>query len=135
MHTIRGGPLASSLLAISEFLGEREDEDDVYEGGLANEPTNLAGLLTEHFASVLETIDRGRWGQWLLDRKLAEQGRLVLVHLDSGYSVAVAARPDWAALVARKEWASASDIGELIYAMRDLEYARWLGLLPESRTV
>lgn len=99
-----------------------------------SEPLTLAELLQEHFDGVLETIERARWGRWLLDRSLAERGRLVLVHQDAGYSISVDDQTDWLAMVSGKDWASASDIGELIYAMRDLEYARWLGIIPNEST-
>lgn len=97
-----------------------------------SEPLTLAELLQEHFNGVLETLERGRWGRWLLDRGLAERGRLVLVHQEVGYSVSVDVQADWVTAVSGQDWASASDIGELIYAMRDLEYARWLGIVPET---
>lgn len=90
----------------------------------------LAELIQEHFDGMLETIERGRWGSWVLDRELAQRGQLVLVHEDAGYSVLVGAATDWVAVVSGKEWASASDVGQLIFAIRDLEYARWLGILP-----
>ncbi len=95
-----------------------------------SDPLTLAELLQEHFDGVLETIERARWGRWLLDRSLADCGRLVLVHQGAGYSVSIDEHTDWLSIVSGKEWASASDIGELIYAMRDLEYARWLGIFP-----
>lgn len=94
------------------------------------ESQTLAELLQDHLDGVLCTIERGTWGDWQLDRKLAARGHLRLVHRRAGYRVTIDATTDWVALVAGEEWASASDIGELIYAMRDLEYARWLGLLP-----
>jgi hypothetical protein len=96
-----------------------------------SEPLTLAELLQEHFDGVLETIERGRWGRWHLDRGLAERGRLVLVHHEAEYSVSLDTRTDWVTVISGEDWASASDIGELIYAMRDLEYARWLGILPD----
>ena len=95
-----------------------------------SEPLTLAELLQEHFNGVLETIERGRWGRWVLDRERSRGGRLVLVHDEVGYSIAVGAATDWVAVVAGKDWASASDVGQLIFAIRDLEYARWLGILP-----
>lgn len=93
-------------------------------------PLTLAELLQEHFDSVLETIEHGCWGRWQLDRPQAERGHIRLIHQEAGFALSVEAQTDWVALVAGKEWASAADIGELIYAMRDLEYARWLGILP-----
>lgn len=94
----------------------------------------LAELVQEHFDGVFETIERGRWGHWHLDQALVAQGQLRLTHERVGYSVLVDRDTDWVALVAGEEWASAGDIGELIYAMRDLEYARWLGVLPGFTT-
>lgn len=95
----------------------------------------LADLIQEHFDSVLATIDRGRWGSWVLDRERVQDGQLVLVHEGASYSVTVGVPTDWVAVIAGKEWATASDVGELLFAIRDLEYARWLGILPgESRT-
>lgn len=93
-------------------------------------PLTLAELVQEHFDGVLQTIERGQWGHWQLDRAQAQQGHLRLIHQRAGYAVTIDPQTDWVALVAGKEWASAGDIGELIYAMRDLEYARWLGILP-----
>ncbi len=97
-----------------------------------SEPLTLAELFQEHFDGVLQTIEHGRWGSWSLDRELASRGQLVLAHREDGYSVSLETQTDWVTIVSGKEWASASDIGELIYAMRDLEYARWLGILPEG---
>ena len=101
-----------------------------------SEPLTLTDLIQEHFDGVLATIERGRWGRWVLDRERSQGGRLVVVHEDVGYCVAVGAATDWVAVVAGKDWASASDVGQLIFAIRDLEYARWLGILPgEAQTV
>ena len=97
-----------------------------------SEPQTLAELLQEHFDNVLATVERGRWGRWVLDRELAHRGQISLYHQEAGQAVAIDGQTDWLSLVSGKEWASASDIGELIYAMRDLEYARWLGILPEA---
>lgn len=94
------------------------------------EPLTLADLIQEHFEGVLETIERGRWGSWLLDRERAAAGQLVLVHEGTGYAVAINASADWATVIAGKDWATASDVGLLIAAIRDLEYAHWLGLIP-----
>ena len=91
----------------------------------------LAEMMQEHFDSVLTTIDAGRWGNWVLDRDLAQSGELVVTHENAGYAVSLAKSTDWVAIVAGKEWASASDVGHLIFAIRDLEYARWLGVLPK----
>jgi hypothetical protein len=98
-----------------------------------SEPLTLTDLIQEHFDGVLETIERGRWGRWVLEREGGRSGRLVLVHEGVGYSIvvdAVGAATDWVAVVAGKDWATASDVGQLIFAIRDLEYARWLGILP-----
>ena len=97
-------------------------------------PLTLAELVLEHFDGVLATIERGHWGRWQLDQALARRGHLRLTHERSGYAVTIDPDTDWVALVAGEEWASAGDIGELIYAMRDLEYARWLGVLPDVTT-
>lgn len=94
------------------------------------EPLTLTELIQEHFDGVLSTIAHGRWGSWVLDQALAHRGQIILTHEGAGYSVSLANRADWVAIVAGKAWASAADVGELIYAMRDLEYARWLGVLP-----
>lgn len=94
-------------------------------------PLTLAELLQDHFDTVFATVERGSWGRWVLDRGLAAHGQIVLVHRDSGYAVSLEHETDWVTVVSGQEWASVSDIGELIYAMRDLEYARWLGILPE----
>jgi len=99
------------------------------------EPLTLAELLQEHFDGVLETVERGVWGRWRLDRRVAASGQISLIHEVAGYAVAIDSQTDWVSIVAGKEWASASDIGELIYAMRDLEYARWLGIFPEPTAV
>jgi hypothetical protein len=93
-----------------------------------SEPLTLTDLIQEHFDGVLATIERGRWGRWVLDR--SQRGRLVLVHEGVGYAIAVGEPTDWVAVVAGKDWATASDVGQLIFAIRDLEYARWLGILP-----
>lgn len=95
-----------------------------------NETPTLAELIQEHLDGVLDTIEHGRWGSWLLDREQAARGQLALVHEGTGYQVAMGVATDWVALVAGKEWASATDIGQLIFAIRDLEYARWLGIGP-----
>jgi hypothetical protein len=95
-----------------------------------SELLTLTDLIQEHFDDVLETIERGRWGLWVLDRESSRSGRPMLVHEGVGYSIAVGAATDWVAVVAGKDWASASDVGQLIFALRDLEYARWLGILP-----
>ena len=97
-----------------------------------NDTLTLTELMQEHFDSVLATIDRGRWGSWVLDRDRARQGELVVTHEDAGYAVSLATSADWVAIVAGKEWATASDVGQLIFAIRDLEYARWLGVLPRA---
>jgi hypothetical protein len=94
------------------------------------ESSTLADLLQEHFDGVLRTIQCGRWGSWVLDRELAAGGRLVLTHEGAAFAVSVGMPTDWVALVAGKDWASATDVGQLIFAIRDLEYARWLGILP-----
>ena len=97
-----------------------------------NDSLTLADLMQEHFDSVLTTIERGRWGSWVLERDLADDGELVVTHEDAGYTVSLALATDWVAIVAGKEWATASDVGQLIFAIRDLEYARWLGVLPQT---
>ncbi|MEM9489103.1 MAG: hypothetical protein AAGC55_08160 [Myxococcota bacterium] len=97
-----------------------------------NHSLTLTELMQEHFDSVLSTIDHGRWGQWVLDRGLAQDGELVVTHEGAGYTVALATPTDWVAVVAGKEWATATDVGQLIFAIRDLEYARWLGVLPQT---
>ena len=99
-----------------------------------NDSSTLTELMQEHFDSVLSTIDHGRWGSWVLDRAGVERGDLAVTHEDAGYTVSLATDADWVAIVACKEWASASDVGQLIFAIRDLEYARWLGVLPADRT-
>lgn len=95
-----------------------------------SEPLTLTDLIQEHFDGVLDTLERGRWGRWVLDRERSRGGELVLVHEDVGYTITVGAATDWVAVVAGKDWASASDVGQLIFAIRDLEYARWLGIVP-----
>ncbi len=97
-----------------------------------SKPTTLGKLLQEHFDGVLGTIERGSWGHWILDQDLVNEGRFVLRHEGSSYSLAIDGTTDWVAIIAGKEWATAADVGELIFAMRDLEYARWLGVLPRQ---
>lgn len=97
-----------------------------------NETLTLTELMQEHFDSVLATIDRGRWGNWVLDRDATDRGELVIIHENAQYEVSLATPTDWVAIVAGKEWATASDVGQLIFAIRDLEYARWLGVLPRD---
>lgn len=92
----------------------------------------LAELMHEHFNHVLSTIDRGRWGPWVLDLSATNRGNASLTHEVAGYTVTVGVDVDWIAIVAGKEWATASDIGQLIFAIRDLEYAGWLGVLSEE---
>ena len=98
------------------------------------QPTTLIDLLQEHFDGVLSTIEKGQWGRWLLDRPLAERGHFMLSHERAGYRVSIgmpdAANIDWIARVAEEDWATAEDVRQLGLAIRDLEYARWLGLLP-----
>lgn len=96
------------------------------------QPRSLTELIQEHFDGVLHSIDGGRWGNWMLDREHASHGQLLLTHQRAGYTVALSVPGDWVARVAEKEWATADDVGQLVFAIRDLEYARWLGVLPEN---
>lgn len=98
---------------------------------MTKQPTALVTLMEAYFDGVLNTIDSGRWGSWVLDRSLIERGHLMLVHARTGYSVSVGLPGDWVAHVAAKDWATAEDVGQLLLAIRDLEHARWLGLVPE----
>lgn len=98
------------------------------------QPTTLIDLLQNHFDGVLSTVERGQWGRWLLDWPLAEGGHVMLIHERAGYCVSIgmpgAVSIDWVARVAEEDWATAEDVGHLGCAIRDLEYARWLGLMP-----
>lgn len=96
------------------------------------QPKSLAELIQEHFDGVLHSIDDGRWGNWMLDREQASHGQLVLTHQRADYTVSLGVPGDWVARVAEKDWATADDVGQLVFAIRDLEYARWLGVLPEN---
>jgi hypothetical protein len=99
------------------------------------QPTALAALIDEYFDGVLHTIDSGRWGSWVLDQERAACGQLVLIHSRTGYAVSLGLPGDWVAHVAEEDWATAEDVGQLLLATRDLEHARWLGLLPEPLPV
>ena len=99
----------------------------------------LPELIQEHFDGVLDTIDGGRWGKWVLDQDRLDRGELVLRHEAAGFTVTADAPGEWPSSwideVANAGWASADDVGNLVFAIRDLEYARWLGVLPGSRAV
>ncbi|WP_428269441.1 hypothetical protein [Haliangium sp.] len=92
---------------------------------------DLGDLIQEHFDGVLHAIEVGRWGNWILEPGAGEGGPR-LRHRSAGYTVRLGGREDWIARVAEKDWATVDDVGQLVFAIRDLEYARWLGLLPAN---
>lgn len=102
---------------------------------MTKQPTALVALMEAYFDGVLNTLDSGRWGSWVLERSLVEHGHLVLVHARTGYSFSMDMAGDWVARVAAKDWATAEDVGQLLLAIRDLEHARWLGLVPDASRI